>query len=261
MTIWTRYRRDDGRIGFGTLEGGRISEYRGNMFGDDAAPTGETIQRGSVRLLAPCNPGKVIALWNNFRALGAKLGVPPPAHPLFLIKPSSSLAGPEEPIVRPAGYAGKIAFEGELAIVIGRACRNVPVERAAEHIFGFTCINDVTAAELLHEDKHFPQWCRAKGFDTFSCLGPVIATRLDWSSARVVTTLADTERQNYPLSDMIFTPEEQVSRLSYGMTLSPGDVIACGTSVGVGSIPDGATVRVSIDGIGTLSNVLRSSSS
>jgi 2-keto-4-pentenoate hydratase/2-oxohepta-3-ene-1,7-dioic acid hydratase in catechol pathway len=255
MTLWVRYGCPDGRVGFGTLNGASISEYEGELFGS-ASPTGATIARSSVRLLAPCTPTKVIALWNNFRALGAKLGKPAPLHPLFLLKPASSLAGPEEPIRRPASYRGKIGFEGELAIVIGRTCSNVSVDQAAGYIFGYTCINDVTAIELLHADGNFPQWCRSKGFDTFSCLGPAIATDLSWSAARVVTRLGDTERQNYPLSDMIYTPEEQVSRLSCDMTLLPGDVIACGTSLGIGSIPDGATVRVSIDGIGTLSNTL-----
>jgi 2-keto-4-pentenoate hydratase/2-oxohepta-3-ene-1,7-dioic acid hydratase in catechol pathway len=253
--LWTRFRLTDGRVAFGIPLEDEIREYEGDLFGE-ASPTGASIPKHAVKVLAPCMPTKVVALWNNFRALGAKLGKAAPGHPLFLIKPASSLAGPDELIRRPPGYRGKIAYEGELAIVIGKTCKNVPVHAAAEFIFGYTCINDVTAVELLHEDGNFPQWCRAKSFDTFSCLGPVIATGLDWSASRVVTTLAGTERQNYPLSDMIFTPEEQVSRLSYDMTLLPGDVIACGTSVGVGSITDGATVRVSIDGIGTLSNTL-----
>jgi 2-keto-4-pentenoate hydratase/2-oxohepta-3-ene-1,7-dioic acid hydratase in catechol pathway len=256
MTLWARYGFPDGRVGFGTLNEASISEHEGELFGR-ASPTGVTIPKSAVRLLPPCVPSKVIALWNNFHALGAKLGKPAPSHPLFLIKPCSSLAGPEETIRRPASYRGKIGFEGELAIVIGRTCSNVSAERAADYIFGYTCINDVTAIELLNADENFAQWCRSKGFDTFSCLGPAIATDLNWAAARVVTRLGDTERQNYPLSDMIFTPEEQVSRLSFDMTLLPGDVIACGTSLGIGSIPDGATVRVSIDGIGTLSNTLR----
>ena len=128
--------------------------------------------------------------------------------------------------------------------------------RAPSFIFGYTCVNDVTAIGVMNENPDFVQWCRSKGYDTFGCLGPVITTDLDWARARVVTRLGETERQNYLLSDMILPPDELVSRISHDMTLMPGDVIACGTSLGVGSIADGATVEVSIDGIGALSNVL-----
>jgi 2-keto-4-pentenoate hydratase/2-oxohepta-3-ene-1,7-dioic acid hydratase in catechol pathway len=255
MALWVRYRLPDARIGFGVLQGEKVIEHGGDLFGE-ASPTGREQPKSSVRLLAPCVPSKIIALWNNFHALNAKLGMAPPQHPMFLIKPSTSLAGPDDPIRRPAGYEGKIAFEGELAIVIGRTCRNVSIANAAEYIFGYTCINDVTAIDLLQENKDFPQWCRSKGFDTFSCLGPAIANDLSWSTARVVTKLGETERQNYPLSDMILGPAELVSGLSRDLTLLPGDVIACGTSLGVGSIPQGATVHVSVDDIGVLSNTL-----
>jgi 2-keto-4-pentenoate hydratase/2-oxohepta-3-ene-1,7-dioic acid hydratase in catechol pathway len=117
-------------------------------------------------------------------------------------------------------------------------------------------VNDVTAAEVLNETPDFAQWCRSKGYDTFGCLGPVITTDLDWAQARVITTMDGVERQNYPLSDMILPPAELVSLVSHDMTLLPGDVIACGTSIGVGSIKDGATVTIRIDGIGSLTNRL-----
>jgi 2-keto-4-pentenoate hydratase/2-oxohepta-3-ene-1,7-dioic acid hydratase in catechol pathway len=255
MSLWARFKLRDGGVGFGILEGEWLLEHEGDLF-DKPSPTGARLPRNGIELVAPCMPSKVIALWNNFRALGAKLGKAPPAHPLFLIKPASSVAGPNELIRRPPSYGGKIAYEGELGIVIGKTCTNVSVGQAANYIFGYTCVNDVTAAELLNEDVNFPQWCRSKGFDTFSCLGPGIATGIDWASKRVITTMGGAERQNYPLSDMIFSPEEQVSRISQDMTLLPGDVIACGTSVGIGSIKDGAVVEVSIEGIGTLSNRL-----
>lgn len=255
MKSWIRFRRADGQTGFGVQESHRVTAYEGDMFGD-AAPTGNVLSRDDITLLNPCVPTKIVALWNNFHALSEKLGKAVPSHPLFLIKPPSSVIGPGEPIRRPKEYGGKIAYEGELAIVVGKRCRNVSVEEANDHIFGFTCINDVTAAELLNEDVNFAQWCRSKGFDTFSCIGPVIQRDFDWRTASVVTRLDDVERQNYPLSDMIFSPAEQVSLISHDMTLLPGDVIACGTSIGVGSIKDGSTVDVSIDGIGVLSNAL-----
>jgi 2-keto-4-pentenoate hydratase/2-oxohepta-3-ene-1,7-dioic acid hydratase in catechol pathway len=255
MKSWIRFRFADGHIGFGVLENDRVTEHDGDMFGE-SVPTGVVLGLGEITLLSPCVPTKVIALWNNFHALSEKLGKAAPTHPLFLIKPPMSVIGPNEPIRRPKSYSGKIAYEGELGIVIGKRCSDVSVEHASDHIFGFTCINDVTAVELLNEDPNFAQWCRSKGFDTFSCIGPVIQRDFDWREARVVTRLDGVQRQDYPLADMIFSPAEQVSLISHDMTLMPGDVIACGTSIGVGSIKDGSTVDVSIEGIGALSNVL-----
>ncbi|GAB2901750.1 fumarylacetoacetate hydrolase family protein [Paraburkholderia jirisanensis] len=253
METWMRFLSNDGRVVFGKLENGYLHEH---LSLEHPVPTGAVLPARALKALAPCAPRKVIALWNNFHALAAKLDKPVPAHPLFLLKPAESVIGADEPIVRPKHYAGKIAYEGELGIVIGQRCRNASVEEAAASIFGYTIVNDVTAAELLNENPHFPQWCRAKGFDTFCCIGPAIASNFDWQSARVVTTVDGVERQNYPISDMVFTPAEQVSMISQDMTLEPGDVIACGTSIGVGSIKDGATVSITIEGIGVLSNML-----
>ncbi|HEV7614537.1 MAG TPA: fumarylacetoacetate hydrolase family protein [Steroidobacteraceae bacterium] len=256
---WARFRSNDGRTGFGTFDGEHIAEHAGDLFSAPQA-TGRTLSRGTFTLQSPCAPSKIVALWNNFNALAMKLGKPAPTHPLFLIKPGTSVVGPGEQIRRPTGYTGKIAYEGELGIVIGRLCKDLPPKEAGGHIFGYTCVNDVTASDILNENADFAQWCRSKGYDTFGCLGPAIATGLDWSRLRVITRVDGTERQNYPLSDMIIPPEELVSRISHDMTLLPGDVIACGTSVGVGSIKDGCAVEVEIDGIGSLMNVLSQSS-
>ncbi len=255
MTCWARFRSKDGRKGFGIYEGGAIAECEGNMFGE-ARPTGAMLAAGTFALESPCHPSKIVALWNNFHALAAKLGKQAPAHPLYLLKPSTCVIGPEDPILRPAGYAGKIAYEGELGIVIGRRCKEVSGSGAGDYIFGYTCVNDVTAGEVLNENPDFAQWCRSKGHDTFGCLGPVIATEFDWQAAHVVTRLDGVERQNYPMADMIFSPAELVGRISQDMTLLPGDVIACGTSLGIGSIRDGSTVEVRIDGVGSLNNTL-----
>lgn len=252
---WVRFRTRDGRVGFGTLDNDRLAVYEGDMF-DSPENSGAVLERNSVTLLAPCTPSKLVALWNNFRALAAKLGKQAPVHPLFLIKPGTSIIGPGEMIRRPTGYTGKIAFEGELGVVIGRKAKDVAIEAAPAHIFGYTCVNDVTAADVLNESPDFAQWCRSKGYDTFGCVGPVIATGLDLAQAQVITRLGDAERQNYPLSDMIMSPAELVSRISFDMTLLPGDVIACGTSLGVGSIRDGGAVEVTIPGIGSLVNTL-----
>jgi 2-keto-4-pentenoate hydratase/2-oxohepta-3-ene-1,7-dioic acid hydratase in catechol pathway len=223
---------------------------------DAPRATGRRLGMDAFTLLSPCAPGKIVALWNNFHALAAKIGKAAPSHPLFLIKPATSVIGPLEPIRRPAGYAGKIVFEGELGIVIGKRAKEVPQGKAGDYIFGYTCVNDVTASDVLSENGDFPQWTRSKSFDTFCCLGPVIATDFKSAGTNLTTRLDGAERQNYALSDMIFSPHELVSLISHDMSLLPGDVIACGTSLGVGSIKDGVTVEVSIDGIGSLGNTL-----
>ncbi len=196
----------------------------------------------------------MVALWNNFHALAAKLGNPVPAEPLYFIKGNGSYLASGEPIRRPPSYGGKVIFEGELGIVIGRTCRAVSEADAPAHIFGYTCINDVTAVDLLNKDATFAQWTRAKSFDTFGVFGPVVATGLDPLQLSVRTVLDGQERQNYPVADMVFPPARLVSLISQDMTLDPGDVIACGTSIGVGSMKAGSTVAVTIDGIGTLVN-------
>jgi 2-keto-4-pentenoate hydratase/2-oxohepta-3-ene-1,7-dioic acid hydratase in catechol pathway len=255
VTQWVRFRADDGHAGFGVLDGDSVVEYGGDMFASPR-PMGRTLQRSTVTLLSPCQPSKIVALWNNFHALAAKLGKAAPTHPLFLLKPGTCAIGPGEAIQRPAAYPGKIAFEGELGIVIGRRCKDVSPSEAPGFIFGYTCVNDVTAAEVLSENVDFAQWCRSKGYDTFGCVGPAITTDFDWSNARVITRLDGAERQNYPLSDMILPPAELVSGISHDMSLLPGDVIAVGTSLGVGSMKDGATVEIHIDGIGSLTNTV-----
>jgi 2-keto-4-pentenoate hydratase/2-oxohepta-3-ene-1,7-dioic acid hydratase in catechol pathway len=196
----------------------------------------------------------MIALWNNFRALAAKLGNSVPTEPLYFIKGNNSYLATGQTIRMPRSYSGKVVYEGELGVVIGKTCRAVTEAEAQCNIFGYTCINDVTANDILNRDVTFAQWTRAKSFDTFGVFGPVVATDLDPMRLTVRTVLNDQERQNYPASDMVFPPARLVSLISQDMTLDPGDVIACGTSIGVGSMKPGSTVAVSIDGIGTLIN-------
>ncbi|WP_372522678.1 fumarylacetoacetate hydrolase family protein [Sulfuricaulis sp.] len=249
---WIRFDRG-GQIGFGTLRDGVIQIHEGDMFAGPRA-TNATVPLADVTLLTPCVPTKMIALWNNFNALAAKLNLTAPSEPLYLLKaPNSFLAGGQ--IIRvPASYPGKVVYEGELGIVIGKRAANVSESEAAQYIFGYTCSNDVTAAEIIQKDPTFAQWTRAKSFDTFGVFGPVIATDVNPLDLRVKTLLDGKERQNYPVSDMIFKPAQIVSLLSRDMTLYPGDVISCGTSVGVGSMKPGNRVEIVIDGIGTLSN-------
>jgi 2-keto-4-pentenoate hydratase/2-oxohepta-3-ene-1,7-dioic acid hydratase in catechol pathway len=252
MTQWLRFERN-GQAGFGTLEGDTIRVHAGNMF-EGAAPTGETVAKGAVKLLVPCVPQKMVALVDNYHALVTKLQHAVPPEPLYFLKSNSSFAAAGDTIRVPPSYPGKVVYEGELGIVIGRRARAVPEAEAPASIFGYTCINDVTAAEILQKDPGFAQWTRAKCFDTFGVFGPVIATGIDPLALHVRTVLNDQERQNYPVADIIFPPARLVSLVSQDITLEQGDVIACGTSVGVGSMKPGSTVSIHIEGIGTLTN-------
>lgn len=249
---WVRFRHD-GTVKFGTLDKGSIAIHAGSMF-QTPLPTGEVVARADITLLAPVNPGKIIGLANNYHALIEKAGASVPEEPLYFIKVNTSLHHGDVPITRPKRYAGKIIFEGELGLVVGQTCRAVSSEDALGYLFGCTCVNDVTAIGLLNKDPGFAQWTRSKAADTFGVVGPVVATGLDLEKLRVITTLNDTERQNYPVTDMVFSPAQLISRLSHDMTLEAGDVIACGTSVGVGSMRHDDVVTVAIDGIGAISN-------
>lgn len=259
MALWVRFTRD-GREGFGTLDGDMIAVHAGEMFGA-ATPTGETIPRADVALLAPVRPRVVIGLWNNYREAAAKQGLAIPEAPLFFLKSPGSIVGPEAPIPVPAGYAGRVIYEGELGLVIGTRVTNADEQQAEAAIFGLTCVNDVTALDLLNADPSFAQWARAKGCDGFGPIGPAIATGLDWSGLRVQVALNGRVRQDYPCSDMIIPPARIVSLISREMTLEPGDVIACGTSLGALPMRPGMAVEVTIEGIGTLRNVFAPSSS
>ena len=252
MAHWLRFAQQE-TIGFGQVSGDTIRVFEGDMFGATVA-TGETLPLASVKVLTPCRPGKMVALWNNFRALAEKLGQSIPSRPLYFLKGNNAFHPHGETIRVPPTYAGKVVYEGELGVVIGKRARAVRETEAAAHIFGYTCINDVTAVELLFADASFAQWTRAKSFDTFGVFGPVIATGLDTQTLSVRTILNGQERQNYPVADMIFSPATLVSLISQDMTLEPGDVIACGTSIGVGSMKAGSEVSIIIEGIGALSN-------
>jgi 2-keto-4-pentenoate hydratase/2-oxohepta-3-ene-1,7-dioic acid hydratase in catechol pathway len=253
MALWVRFSRD-GAEGFGTLEGEGIRVHAGDMFAG-AAATGESVALADVTLLAPVRPAVFLGLWNNFREAAAKQNLAIPETPLFFLKSPRSVVGPGAAIVPPAGYAGRVIYEGELGLVIGRRVSNADEEEAAAAIFGLTCVNDVTALDTLNADPSFAQWARAKGCDSFGPIGPAIATGLDWSGLRVQVALNGRVRQDYPTNDMIIPPARIVSLVSREMTLEAGDVIACGTSVGALPMRAGMTVEVTIEGIGTLKNV------
>jgi 2-keto-4-pentenoate hydratase/2-oxohepta-3-ene-1,7-dioic acid hydratase in catechol pathway len=253
MAHWIRF-ESRGETGFGTVEGETIAVHCGDMFAA-ANPTGETLKLSDVQLSTQCQPSKMICLWNNLHQLAAKSDFQRPKEPLWFLKAPNAYWPAGRPIQRPATYAGKIIYEGELGVVIGRSF-NISEAEAGDYIFGYTCVNDVTAVDLLRKDKSFDQWARAKSFDTFGVFGPVIATDVDPMKLSVKTILNGKERQNYPVADMFFPPHELVAAISKDVTLMPGDIIACGTSLGSGTMGDAHNVvDIVIDGVGTLSNV------
>jgi len=239
-----------------------IAVYAGDMFSSHHA-TGEKIPSESVKLLTPCTPTKYIGLWNNYHALAAQLKQTQPLEPLYFIKGPNAFLNPDEDIQVPAHFNGRVMYEGELGIVIGAlpegVCKSVTPEQAQAHIFGYTCINDVTAVELLQKDPSFPQWARAKSFDTFGPFGPCIATGLDWQALTIKTIVNERERQSYPAADMIISPPQIVSHISSEMTLYPGDIIACGTSLGALPMKPNSNIQVRIEGVGVLNNTFMSS--
>jgi 2-dehydropantoate 2-reductase len=254
MAKWIRF-EEGGKAGFGTLEGDTITVHQGDMFAG-SKPSGQTVKLAAVELLTPCQPSKMVCLWNNFHQLAAKNDFKEPKEPLWFLKAPNSYWPANKPIERPATYAGKIIYEGELGVVIGKKCFNITEAEAGDYIFGYTCVNDVTAVDLLRKDKSFEQWARSKSFDTFGVLGPVIATDVDPMKLSVKTVLNGKERQNYPVADMFFPPHKLVAAISKDVTLMPGDVIACGTSLGAGTMADAHNViEIVIDGVGRLSNV------
>lgn len=252
MAIWIRCEHN-GAVRYGIDHGETIALHNGLPWATPT-PTGETIAKSEARLLAPVEPGKFIGLWNNFHAAAAKQGNAIPTDPLYFLKAASSIQHPEGEIRPPASYTGRTIYEGELGVVIGQTCRDIAEADAEAAIFGYTCVNDVTALDLLTADASFPQWARAKSCDSFGPVGPAIATGLDWRTLTIRTLLGGRERQNYPATDMILPPPRIVSLLSREMTLHPGDLIACGTSLGALPMRPGMVVEVAIDGIGVLRN-------
>jgi 2-keto-4-pentenoate hydratase/2-oxohepta-3-ene-1,7-dioic acid hydratase in catechol pathway len=254
MPRWLRYEHA-GRPGIGTLQGDVVEVCAGERLGE-ARPTGETLPLAEVKVLTPVVPSKLIALVNNFREAATKQGLPIPPEPHWFLKAPSAYLHPGEAIRLPAHDVGKVTYEGELGVVIGREARGVALADADRYILGYTCVNDVTALDLITRDPGYAQWSRAKSFDTFAPFGPVVATDVEPERLVVRTLVKGKVRQEYPMSDAIFGPRALVAHLSRELTLLPGDVIACGTSLGIGVLRPGSTVEVAIEGVGTLVNAV-----
>lgn len=242
--------KTEANTSYGVLEGGVVVEYSGTPW--------SLFRRGRRRLplkhavlLAPTLPSKIIAVELNYRDRAAEMERLAPAEPRFFLKPTTTLVGPNDPIVYPP-ISASVEYGAELAVVIKRRCRNVPAERVREYVLGYTCLNDVTARDL--ESKGLP--LRAKGFDTFCPLGPCITTDLDLNAVAIETYVNGGLCQSSSTKELIFPVEEIVARIAQVMTLLPGDVIATGTPAGVGPLAAGDRVEVRIEGIGSLRNTV-----
>jgi 2-keto-4-pentenoate hydratase/2-oxohepta-3-ene-1,7-dioic acid hydratase in catechol pathway len=207
-------------------------------------------QLSDLRLLPPCIPSKIVALGLNYRSHAEEVKLRIPDEPLIFLKPSTSVIGPEDSILYPAS-SQQVDYEGELGVVIRNRTWRVSREEAIHYVLGYTCFNDVTARDLQYKDK---QWTRAKSFDTFSPIGPCIETELDPPNLLLETYLNGELKQRTNTSDLIFSVPELVSFISHVMTLLPGDIVATGTSSGIGPMQPGDTIEVKIEQIGTLRN-------
>jgi 2-keto-4-pentenoate hydratase/2-oxohepta-3-ene-1,7-dioic acid hydratase in catechol pathway len=257
-----RFAKGDG-VAYGVVEGESgqqtVAELYGHPFGIDPAGvrfTGERYPLAEVRLLAPVLPSKVVAVGKNYaehvREMGDLLGGGElPAEPVLFLKPSTSVTGHAGPIAYPVKLTDRVDFEGELAVIIGRLCRQVPPERADEVIFGYTCANDITARDLQARDG---QWTRAKGFDTFCPLGPWMETGTNPADLDLTTTVNGAVRQQTRTSELLWNVPDLVAYVSQVMTLLPGDVLLTGTPAGGGPLTAGDQVSVTIESIGTLTN-------
>jgi 2-keto-4-pentenoate hydratase/2-oxohepta-3-ene-1,7-dioic acid hydratase in catechol pathway len=211
---------------------------------------------GAVTLLAPVRPSKIICVGLNYKDHAAEVHKPLPAEPLLFLKPSTAVIDPGAPIRLPPGV-GRVDYEGELAIVIGRRAHRVSQDRAWDYIFGLTCMNDVTARDLQNREA---QYTRCKGFDTFAPIGPCIAVAADGKPRAVETRVNGHPRQASSTSQLIFGIEHLIECITFVMTLEPGDVISTGTPSGIGPITHGDVVTVTVEGIGELTNPVEAES-
>ena len=241
---------------FGVLNAeNQILVLRGDPIYSGIVPTETKVSLDEVRLLAPVIPrSKVVCVGKNYADHAAEMGSEVPKEPVIFLKPNTSVIGPDDLIQWPR-MSERVDFEGELAVVISRICKDVPREKVSDVIFGYTIANDVTARDLQKIDG---QWTRAKGFDTFCPIGPWIDTDFIPGTQRITATLNDEIKQDGKLNQMIFDVPTIVEFVSKVMTLLPGDVIITGTPAGIGPMPEKSTITIAIDGLGELTNKVSS---
>ena len=241
----------DGNVSFGVVEGDTVAQISAHPFGPIEF-TGGRVPTSAVKMLAPVLPSKVVAIGKNYAEHAAEMGGEVPDRPLIFLKPSTAVIASGDEIASPPS-SERVDYEGELAVVISRLCRDVPEERAMDAVLGYTCANDVTARDQQKTDG---QWSRAKGYDTFCPLGPWIETDLDPSDLAITTTLNGEVKQDSRTSMIVHKIPSLIAYITSCMTLLPGDVILTGTPEGIGPMQVGDLVEVTIEGIGTLSNVV-----
>ncbi len=245
----------DGDPLYGVVDGENVHVLAGDPFFQGIKTTGAVHQLDDVRLVAPIIPrSKVIGFGRTYREHAKELGNEVPPEPIMFLKPNTSVVGHGEPVTLPA-FSQEVSFEGELAVVIGRICKDVPAEKVNEVIFGYTIANDLTARDAQRSD---PQWARAKGFDGSCPLGPWIETELeDPDDIGIITRVNGDVKQDGSTRDLIWPVAELVARASEAFTLLPGDVIMTGTPAGVGQVDAGDVVEIELDGLGVLRSVFR----
>lgn len=241
------------KVRYGVAESDTITELEGDGFFEYDL-TDETHKLDEVTLLSPCRPSKIVAIGLNYRSHAQELGMELPDEPMLFLKPSTAVIGPGEYICYPP-MSQRVDYEAELAVVIGKRAKNIKEDDAEDYIFGYTCINDVTARDLQKKDIQFT---RSKCFDTFAPIGPCIETELDPGRVKVESYLNGELRQSGNTIDLVFPVDRLVSFISQVMTLLPGDVIATGTPFGVGPMAVGDTIEVVVEGIGRLKNQVAS---
>lgn len=258
-----RFKTDNGNIFLGEMEKNRVKKL--NKRDSELFYTGAEYQLKRVELLPPVAPPNIIAVGLNYYEHASETGHEPPEEPVLFLKATSSVIGEGEDIILPSVAPDKVDYEAELGVVIGEKCSNISQEEAEEVVFGYTCVNDITARDCQENDE---QWARAKSFDTFCPVGPHIETSFDPGNCRIRSKINDKVMQDSKTSDMIFSVTEIVSYCSRNMTLLPGTLIITGTPPGVGKgqnppryLQDGDEVEIEIEGIGSLSNYVRKENS
>lgn len=247
-----RFINSENKEVFGKYENGNVREINGDIFSDyEITDNGFNFEK--IRILPPCLPTKLIAVGLNYKDHAEEMGKTPPEDPMLFLKPATAVIGHGEEIVYPNHMSKRVDYEGELAVVIGKKARMVKMDEAGEFIFGYTCINDVTARDLQAKDIQFT---RGKGFDTFAPIGPFIETELDPNNLEIKTFLNGELKQHSNTSNLIFKVHKLVNFISEIMTLLPGDIIATGTPSGISPMNRGDRVEVEIEGIGKLSNTV-----
>lgn len=235
---------------YGAIDGEVINEIEGDIFGEINI-TDKLHNVNGIKILPSCSPSKIIAIGLNYKDHAKEMGSALPEEPRIFLKPGTAVVGHEDKIIYPTHMSSHVDYEGELAVVMGRKAKNVEEKDALEYVFGYTCLNDITARDLQSKDIQFT---RAKGFDTFAPLGPVIETDVDPGDLKISTYLNGERKQHSRTSNLLFSVPKLVSFISNIMTLLPGDVISTGTPAGVGPMKSGDKVEVEIERIGRLTN-------